>query len=147
MCWFLLPFIRSRVSGLTQFCSGSNKGTASMHQILCKSRTFLSRVILPGEKSKLSETDEEQSQHAHHFCCFASRRLFKKNSSWEAKQSFLWLCENVRILHPRLWWLKNLLLHYNNAPSHTSFFTMEFFIKNKMTYPPPTLLFCFPNWR
>jgi hypothetical protein len=26
------------VSGLMRFCDGSDKGTASMHQILCKSR-------------------------------------------------------------------------------------------------------------
>jgi hypothetical protein len=37
------------------------------------------------------------------------------------------LCENLRRLRPELWREKNWLLHYNNAPSHASIFTSEFF--------------------
>jgi histone-lysine N-methyltransferase SETMAR len=49
----------------------------------------------------------------------------------------LWrLCENVRILRPKLWQQKNWLLHHDNTPSQTSFLT-----KNNMNVvPPPTLL-------
>jgi hypothetical protein len=35
---FLCPFICSCVSGLMRFRDGSDKGTASVHQILCKSQ-------------------------------------------------------------------------------------------------------------
>jgi hypothetical protein len=56
------------------------------------------------------------------------------------------LCENVRRLHPELWRQKNWLLHHDNTLAHTSFFTSEFLIKNKMTVITiqPTFL-CFPN--
>jgi hypothetical protein len=37
---------------------------------------------------------------------------------------------------------KNWLLHHDNAPFHTSFFTSEFFYQKQHDYrPPPTLLF------
>jgi hypothetical protein len=61
----------------------------------------------------------------------------------------------VQRLLPKLWWQKNWLLHHDNAPSHTSFFTREFFTKNVtvvphppscLTWPLATLL-CFPDWR
>jgi hypothetical protein len=53
----------------------------------------------------------------------------------------------VRTLRPKLWWQKNWLLHHN-APSHTFFFTMEFFYqKQHDCHPPPTQLFCFHDWR
>jgi hypothetical protein len=35
---FLRPFIWSSVSGLMRFRYGSDKGTASVHQMLCKSQ-------------------------------------------------------------------------------------------------------------
>jgi hypothetical protein len=38
MCWFLLPFILSRVSGLMRLRDGSDKRTARKRQILCKMR-------------------------------------------------------------------------------------------------------------
>jgi hypothetical protein len=47
-----------------------------------------------------------------------------------------WLRENVRRLHPELWRQKKWLLHHDNAPSHTSFFTREFLAKNNMTVIP-----------
>jgi histone-lysine N-methyltransferase SETMAR len=43
------------------------------------------------------------------------------------------LCENVQRICPKLWQQRNWLLHDDNTPSHTSFFTREFFAKNKMT--------------
>jgi hypothetical protein len=47
------------------------------------------------------------------------------------------LRENVRRLRPGLLQQKNwLLLHHNKAPSHTSFFTRKFFIKDNMTVVP-----------
>jgi hypothetical protein len=57
------------------------------------------------------------------------------------------LRQNVRRLHPELWQQKNWLLHHNNTPSHTSFFTSEFFAKNDVCHPPPTppTFLCFPN--
>jgi hypothetical protein len=72
---FACPFIWSRVPDLIRIRNESNKGTASVHQMLCNEAAFLSRdrTIFPMEKSKLTktekdETGEEQSQeHAHHF--------------------------------------------------------------------------------
>jgi hypothetical protein len=52
------------------------------------------------------------------------------------------LCENVLRLHPKLSRRKNWPLHYNNAPSHTSSFTREFFYqKHHDCCPRPTPLF------
>jgi hypothetical protein len=50
----------------------------------------------------------------------------------------------VRRLHPELWRQKNWLLHLDNTPSHTSFFTRAFWTKNNMTivpHPPHFSLF------
>jgi hypothetical protein len=46
---------------------------------------------------------------------------------------------------PRIWQRKNWLFHHDNAPSHTSFFTMEFLIKKNMAVAPHPLHFCLPN--
>jgi hypothetical protein len=91
-----------------RICDGSNKGTASVHKIVCGDATFLSRFITGDEswiysydpeamqqssqwkKSKLTETKkgetgEEQSQeHAHHFHC-------SQRSHPAAKQSILYI--------------------------------------------------------
>jgi hypothetical protein len=42
---FLRPFIRSHVSDLMQFPNESDKGTASVHQILCKSRNLATEAL------------------------------------------------------------------------------------------------------
>jgi hypothetical protein len=92
------------------------KGTASVHQILCKSWEKCNGD--PGNN----------------------------NSFWQAKQSILhptvtvlWqLHENIQGLRPELWQQKYWMLHNDNTSSHTSFFTREFF---KHDCPlPPTLL-------
>jgi hypothetical protein len=49
---------------------------------------------------------------------------------------FQLLYEIVRRLRPEIWQQKNWLLHHDNAPSHTSFFTRKFFTKNIMTVVP-----------
>jgi transposase len=46
------------------------------------------------------------------------------------------LHENMQRLRPELCRQKNWLLHHDNAPSHTSFFTREFLTKNNMTVVP-----------
>jgi hypothetical protein len=46
------------------------------------------------------------------------------------------LLENARRLRTELWRQKNWLLHHNNALSHTSFLTREFFTKSNMTTIP-----------
>jgi hypothetical protein len=52
----------------------------------------------------------------------------------------------MRRLNPKLWRQKNWLLHHDNAFSHTSFFTKEFFYQNNMTVftHPPSLLYLAP---
>jgi hypothetical protein len=57
--------------------------------------------------------------------------MLGSGQTWQTKQSiphttvkFLRrLRENARRLRPELWQQKNWLLHQDNAPSHTSFFT------------------------
>jgi hypothetical protein len=79
------------------------------------------------------------------------RRVFTKNSPWQAKQpiphttvTFYGDCENVRRLHPKLWRQKNWLCCITTTQSHTSFFTMDFFLpKPTWLSSPPTLLFSF----
>jgi hypothetical protein len=51
------------------------------------------------------------------------------------------------LVRPELWRQKNLLLHHDNAPSHTSFFNTEFLSKTNMARLPPTLLLSSPDWR
>jgi hypothetical protein len=50
------------------------------------------------------------------------------------------LHEDVPRLRLKLWRQKNWLLHHDNAPSHTSFFTKEHLTKNNRTVTPTTLL-------
>jgi hypothetical protein len=51
------------------------------------------------------------------------------------------LCENVRRLRPELWRQKNWMLHLDNTPSHTSFFTSDFLT---IVVPRTTYFFLFP---
>jgi hypothetical protein len=69
------------------------------------------------------------------------------NSAYYCK--VLWrLHKNVRRFRPELWRQKNSLLHHNNAPSHISFFTMEFLTKSKMTVVPHLPYFSlFPRFK
>jgi hypothetical protein len=54
--------------------------------------------------------------------------------------------ENVRRLRPELCWQKNWLLHYDNAPSHTSSFRGEFWTIHNMTVVPhPPYFSLFPR--
>jgi hypothetical protein len=48
----------------------------------------------------------------------------------------------VRRLRPELWLQKNWLLHHDNSPSHTSFYSIEFLTKNNKTVVSQTP--CFP---
>jgi hypothetical protein len=50
------------------------------------------------------------------------------------------LHKNVQRLSPELWQQRNLLLHHENAQSHTSFFTRKVLTKNNISRPPPILL-------
>jgi hypothetical protein len=75
------------------------------------------------------------------------RGLFTKKHSWQAKQSFPhttlmfygdWvpMCKES----PQTLGTKELAVASRHAPTHSSFFTREFFTKNNMTD-------CFPDWR
>jgi hypothetical protein len=46
------------------------------------------------------------------------------------------LRENLRRFRPEIWRQKNWLLHHDNAPSHTSFFSRHFSDKNNMSVVP-----------
>jgi hypothetical protein len=61
------------------------------------------------------------------YCCDVLRRLR----------------ENLRRLRPEIWGQNNWLLHHNNAPHYTSFFTRKFFFYQEQynCRPQPTLFF------
>jgi hypothetical protein len=57
------------------------------------------------------------------------------------------LCGNVRRFLPELWWRKNWLSYHDNAPSHTSSFTREFFLPRTTWLSSPTHpIFLFPRF-
>jgi hypothetical protein len=63
-CTVLLhPFIWRHVSGLMRFRDRSNKGTASVHYILCNNAIFLSGVIISDE-SWIYDYDPEAKQQS-----------------------------------------------------------------------------------
>jgi hypothetical protein len=138
------------------------------HQITSNDATFSSRVIT-GDKSWIYGNDPETKQQSSQWkgpnslkpkkarqvnskvksmliTFFDINGIIHKefvlagqtvNSAYYCDISWR-LCENVRRLRPEIW-RQNWLLHHNNAPSHTSFFTREFLTKNNMTgipHPP-----------
>jgi hypothetical protein len=55
------------------------------------------------------------------------------------------LCGNAPRLCPKLWRQNNWLLHHDNAPFHTYFFTREFLTRNNMTViTHPLYFYLFP---
>jgi hypothetical protein len=90
------------------------------------------------DKTKLTETEKGDTEHhrfhwhqrvVHKEFVQASQKIISANYG----DILWWTHENVQNLHPELWWQKNWLLHHENAPSYTSFFTRELFTKNNMT--------------
>jgi hypothetical protein len=167
-CWFLTSFYLE--SEYLAWCDFAMVPTTEQHKILSKSRkrcdedpgndtSVGGRKQAPYTESpnssrpKNGETGEGQSQeHAHHFLwhkgdCPQRIRPGRTQSILHTTVTFYGDCVNI---HPELWrQKKNWLLHHGNALSHTSFLTRElfFFTKNNDCRPPPTLLFCFPDWR
>jgi hypothetical protein len=136
---FLRTFIWSSVSGLTRFCNGSHKRTASnfvqnfgksVPDVLAMFRQVFGEESMrriqkvQTHRDQKSGTDEEQSQkQAHHFLSHqencSQRILLGRPHS---------LRESIRRLHPELWRQKNWLLHHDNTPSHTSLFNQGIFL-------------------
>jgi hypothetical protein len=56
--------------------------------------------------------------------CHTVKSAYYCDASWR-------LPENAQRLDPELWRQKNWLLHNDNVPSHTSFFTGEFFYQKQ----------------
>jgi hypothetical protein len=71
---FLRPFIWSCVSGLMQFCDGSNIGTASLHNNFCQSWTFLSRVITGGAGFKVMTLGQSNNPPTHPYSTRPKKR-------------------------------------------------------------------------
>jgi hypothetical protein len=169
-CSFFHPFIWTYVSGLTQLHDGPNSKCASNFMQSSKKKSVTETLAMIRQAfGKESPNSPRQKRHdrwreksrACSSFYMTSIGLSTKNSSWHAKQSiphttvmFYSDCENVGRFWPKLWWQMNCLLHHDNAMSHTSFFTKEFFTKNNMILiPHPSysrlgpLGLCFPDWR
>jgi hypothetical protein len=136
--------IWSRISGLMWLHDGSDKGTASVHQILCDDATFVSRVIT-GDESWIYSYDPETKQQSFQWKSPVSQRIRHGRPDsqfrmllWRSKPT-AWKCAKTS---PRTLVKKqnknNWLLYHDNAPFHTSFFTREFFDRNNTTTVPPT---------
>jgi hypothetical protein len=93
---------------------------------------------------KKGETDEDHSQECAHYFLLYQRGLHTKNSSWQAKGSIshttvifysqcMKMCEDFALNYDDK---ITYLLQQDNAPSHSSIFTKEFFSKNNMAVIP-----------
>jgi hypothetical protein len=125
---------------------------------LCKSRKNLGRrpwqwldkrsekkVWALHGKSKLTETEKRQEVKSKVkrmlIILFDIRRIVHKEFIIAGQTANFAYCydalrrqrENVWTLSPKLWRQKNWLLHHDNAPFHTPFFTREFFTRSNMT--------------
>jgi hypothetical protein len=115
----------------------------------------------PDAKQEFSQWKMKSKVKSMLIIFFNIKGLFTKNSSWQAKQSIqhtivmfygdcMKMCEDFTLNFGNH---KKWLLHHDNAPSHTSFFTREIFTKTNMTviphppysthltWPPATFLF------
>jgi hypothetical protein len=159
------PFIWSRVSGLTRFCDVSDKRTASnfaqiSERVWQKPWQWLDKClgkkawaiqgclngILDTEQMERGETGQEQSlEHAHHFL------WHQDHSQWIRPDrpksipytTVIFYSNCVKMWEgfaPNFGDKQNWLLHQDNAPSHTSFFTRAFPTKHDCCPPPPTPL-------
>jgi hypothetical protein len=169
-CYFLCPFIWSRVPGLVWFCDVPNKGTASdfvqISEKVCqrpwqrldkrsRKRTWATHGKSKLTKTEKNETSEEQSQgHAYHFLwhrevCSQIIHPGRPNGQFRVLlwrfMVTAWKC--VKTL-PRTLGTKELHVHHDNAPAHISFFARELLTKKRHDCcSPPTQIFCFPNLR
>jgi hypothetical protein len=139
-CWFLGPFICSRVSGVMRFREGSDKWIARTEPS-CLGLSSVTRAGFTVMTMRQSNNPPNEKFQTHWDP--------KMRDSWRAKSiaansasycdDLRRLCENVRRLRPELWRQKNRLLHHDKTPFLTSFFTREFLTKNNMTvvhHPP-----------
>jgi hypothetical protein len=147
-CWFVATFYLESWS-LMRFRDGSDKGKASNCVQISEKvwrRTLQWLHMRSGKKawavhgtSRLAETENKTWACSSFFCrqeeC--SQRIPHTNVTFYGD-----CCENVRRLRPDLWRQKNWLLHHDNASSHISFFTRDFFYqKQHDCRPPRTLIF------
>jgi hypothetical protein len=142
---------------------GSDNGTDSVHHILCKSREKFDGETLAmisqafGEESVSRmwgvqthwDRNRRDRRRAKSRACssfsLTSNSLFTKtgqtvNSTYSC-DVLQRLREHERRLRPELWRQKNCLLHHDNAASHTSPLSGNFWLKQHDCRPPPTLLF------
>jgi hypothetical protein len=102
------------------------------------SRTLVFGYHVQFRADRKSETGEKQSkEHAHNFLCHredCSQRIrpVKPVNSAYYCDSLQRLLQNVRKLRSELW-EKIWQLHHDNALSHISFLTREFFTKNNIS--------------
>jgi hypothetical protein len=145
-----------------RFCNEFDKGATKCCENLRKTMTGTLAVIRQASgKESMSHTRKVQihldrkstRQVKSIFIFFEIKGIDYSQRIWPGGPNsqfclLLWgftVTENVLRLHPKLWRWKNWPLHYNNAPSHTSSFTGEFFLPEAswlLSLTHPTFL-CF----
>jgi hypothetical protein len=160
-CWFLFHFIWSRVPGLIDFTMDA---TASMYQVLCKSRTLTKiglalgeesmglkdkATILPMEKSKLTKTAKGARQ-------VESMLIIFSDTKGIAYRGFV-LADLTSIPHTTMRFYGDCVQIWEDFATNFGITTTH-----RLTLPfspgvsdlrqcdcrsPSALLFCFPDWR
>jgi histone-lysine N-methyltransferase SETMAR len=143
---FVCPFIWSCVSGLMRFLTADQKQQRvnvceELCQIASDGVVFVSMVIA-GNESWIYSYDPETKQQTSQWKMMSKVKSMLTNF-FDIKgivhKAFVlagqtvrstYYCDCVKLCKDFvLWRQNNLLLHYNNALSQTSFFTREFFTK------------------
>jgi hypothetical protein len=149
---FLHNFIWSHVSDLMRYCDGSDKGTASVHQVLCKSQKKMWRGPWQWlDKHSGKEAWPEKSRQLG--SKVRSMFIIFFDIKWIVHKEFVlldqtvnsiyccdilwWLCEILLRLRPELRWQKDWLLHHNNAPSYIPFSPGFFCYQKQHDCRPP----------
>jgi hypothetical protein len=148
-----------------RFRDGSDKETATVHQILSDNTTYMSRVITgdesciygynPETKQKSPRWKWRAKSSACSLISLTSRGKFTNNSSWHTNSQFrillyrftatAWKCEKTS---SRNLAAKELAVaSQQTTVSHFHFSPANFFYQKMTDVPHPPYFSCFPDWR
>jgi hypothetical protein len=158
-----MVWLRIRQKNGTQFCANFVKSITitllMIRQAIGIERMRFTQIVQNHRNCKRREKWRSKSRACWQFS-LTSWGLVTNNSPWQAptidsayySDVSRWFNENARRLRPELWRWKNWLLHHDNAPYHTSFFTKNFLTKATwLSSPTHPIFLCFHdrryNWR